>query len=300
MNPALEDEIASINAIYDASTLVSISSSTSLCTLQLPSSATVLRLEFPPDYPDSPPVILGTQTAGAKGEGKTLVDLVTKVLRGVFRAGDPCVFGLVEEVEGVLKEKGVRADVGDTQSNNGVSNPNSVCGGSDEDDGDSENAHPSERFDANAPKGSATHKTPDIVPGKSSNKSQSNTQAFRALIRTHHITSRKKVAKLKHAADNCACYVVLRSGGSPGIMYVEGSEDGVKDWVATVQGLRYKDYQLVFRPEPIKRDKAVDATATGGSGLYEMATVKEFGAKMHELGVLSWWRRGMGYAADGG
>jgi hypothetical protein len=58
---------------------------------------------------------------------------------------------------------------------------------------------------------------------------------YNALIRTHHITSRKKVASLKKAAEKYACYALLRSGGSPGIMYCEGSEVGVRDWVTTVQ-----------------------------------------------------------------
>ena len=58
---------------------------------------------------------------------------------------------------------------------------------------------------------------------------------FNALIRTHHITSRKKVAVLKKAASTHGCRVLLRSGGSPGIMYVEGSENGVEQWVAAVQ-----------------------------------------------------------------
>lgn len=58
---------------------------------------------------------------------------------------------------------------------------------------------------------------------------------YNALIRTHHITSRKKVASLKKAAEKYACYALLRSGGSPGIMYCEGSEGGVRDWVTTVQ-----------------------------------------------------------------
>lgn len=56
-----------------------------------------------------------------------------------------------------------------------------------------------------------------------------------ALIRTHHITSRKKVAKLKQAANAHHVYVLLRSGGVPGIMYVEGSERGVDRWVEVVQ-----------------------------------------------------------------
>ncbi len=58
---------------------------------------------------------------------------------------------------------------------------------------------------------------------------------FHALIRTHHITSRKKVAHLRKAAGKYDVYALLRSGGCPGIMYCKGSEDGVREWVATVQ-----------------------------------------------------------------
>ena len=58
---------------------------------------------------------------------------------------------------------------------------------------------------------------------------------FHALIRTHHITSRKKVAHLRKAASKFDCYALLRSGGCPGIMYCKGSEDAVKEWVGTVQ-----------------------------------------------------------------
>lgn len=58
---------------------------------------------------------------------------------------------------------------------------------------------------------------------------------FNALIRTHHITSRKKVVLLKKAAERLSCDVLLRSGGAPGIMYCEGSEDDVRRWVTAVQ-----------------------------------------------------------------
>lgn len=58
---------------------------------------------------------------------------------------------------------------------------------------------------------------------------------YHALIRTHHITSRKKVHNLKTACKNLDVSCLLCSGGPPGIMYVEGSEEGVRDWVATVQ-----------------------------------------------------------------
>lgn len=57
---------------------------------------------------------------------------------------------------------------------------------------------------------------------------------FHALIRTHHITSRKKVAKLKQAALANSVSVLLRFGGAPGIMYVEGPRMGVEEWVGAV------------------------------------------------------------------
>jgi len=68
--------------------------------------------------------------------------------------------------------------------------------------------------------------------------SSSSLKLWNALIRTHHITSRKKVAKLKQAASSRDVFVLLRSGSSPGIMYVEGDEQGVEGWVNTVQVLR--------------------------------------------------------------
>jgi hypothetical protein len=58
---------------------------------------------------------------------------------------------------------------------------------------------------------------------------------WNALIRTHHITSRKKVAKLKQAAGDNGVFVLLRSGGAPGIIYVEGTQEGVEKWVTSVQ-----------------------------------------------------------------
>jgi hypothetical protein len=119
---------------------------------------------------------------------------------------------------------------------------------------------------------------------------------YYALIRTHHITSRKKVAKLKQAAANHNIYALLRYGGCPGIMYCQGSETGVRGWVSTVQRLRYKDYQLEKKPA----NKELDATglqeiSVAYGKLEEVESVKEFGARMEELGVWRWWRRGMGY-----
>ncbi|KAH8695341.1 hypothetical protein BGW36DRAFT_429219 [Talaromyces proteolyticus] len=120
---------------------------------------------------------------------------------------------------------------------------------------------------------------------------------FNALIRTHHITSRKKISALKKAADAYNCYVLLRTGSSPGVMYVEsGREEDVNAWVNTVHKLRYKDYQLVAKPGPQSDEGYAKSSAIlTDPGLREVDTIKEFGALMKDRGVLDWWRRGMGY-----
>ncbi|OGM41356.1 hypothetical protein ABOM_009916 [Aspergillus bombycis] len=136
---------------------------------------------------------------------------------------------------------------------------------------------------------------------------------YNALIRTHHITSRKKVAALKQAASAHNCFALLRSGGIPGIMYVESHEkDAVEAWVSVVRNLRYKDFQLVARPGLLEQDlqnrdengKQRDGKKNNGqeqrggdsvAGLEEVETVKEFGSIMEDRGVWRWWRKGMGY-----
>lgn len=116
---------------------------------------------------------------------------------------------------------------------------------------------------------------------------------YHALIRTHHITSRKKVAVLKAAAKKLDCYALLRSGGVPGVMYVESNvEKNTQDWVHTVHSLRYKDYQLVA-PTSHASDKVVPSAETGM--LEEVDTVKAFAAAMEAKGLLAWWRTSMGF-----
>ncbi|KAJ5533690.1 hypothetical protein N7494_010242 [Penicillium frequentans] len=120
---------------------------------------------------------------------------------------------------------------------------------------------------------------------------------FNALIRTHHITSRKKVAALKRAADAHQCFVLLRSGGCPGIMYVEAQEQtNVESWVSVVRKLRYKDFQLVTRPGLLAPEGDEYSLPLPGSGLSEVESVKEFGDLMSKRRVWGWWRKGMGYA----
>lgn len=121
---------------------------------------------------------------------------------------------------------------------------------------------------------------------------------YNALIRTHHITSRKKVAKLRAAASHHNVYALLRYGGCPGVMYCQGGEQGVRDWVADVQRLRYKDFQLVKKPAEKHVESRPLHTNTPCGKLQETDTVKEFGAHMQSFGVWIWWRIGMGYQKD--
>jgi hypothetical protein len=121
---------------------------------------------------------------------------------------------------------------------------------------------------------------------------------FNALIRTHHITSRKKVAKLRAAASTHEVYALLRYGGCPGIMYCQGPESGVRDWVSTVQRLRYKDFQLVKKPAAKMSEGPGNGAAVSYGRLEEVESVKEFGERMEGFGVRDWWRKGMGYVAN--
>lgn len=59
-----------------------------------------------------------------------------------------------------------------------------------------------------------------------------------------------------------------------------------------VQKLRYKDYQLVSKPAPVERTPSREEIRVG---LQEECTVREFAARMEDLGILEWWKRRMGY-----
>lgn len=122
---------------------------------------------------------------------------------------------------------------------------------------------------------------------------------FNTLIRTHHITSRKKLGRVRKAALQLNIdFLLIRSGGSPGIMYAEtlsASPDSLAEWVSTVQSFRYKDFRCAHKPA---------AAEGGGSGLLktgvvEVADVKEFAGEMERRGLGGWWRRGMGYEGEG-
>jgi hypothetical protein len=111
MSEELLDEITSINSIYGENTLVATSNDAGICALTLPIRSNIsLRTEFPADYPDAPPSILGTQHIGdnvAKGEGQQIVDCIRAILAEIYIPGSPCIFDLIEEGGQKLQQLGL-------------------------------------------------------------------------------------------------------------------------------------------------------------------------------------------------
>ena len=59
---------------------------------------------------------------------------------------------------------------------------------------------------------------------------------FRVLIKTHHMTSRKKIQTLSKAAKAHSCAVLFKTGRPPGVMIAEAADEAsVMDWVDTVK-----------------------------------------------------------------
>lgn len=58
----------------------------------------------------------------------------------------------------------------------------------------------------------------------------------RALIKTHHMTSRKKISSIIKAAKKCNCAVYLKSGmHPPGVMIAECDNENLKEWIKNVK-----------------------------------------------------------------
>ncbi|RAL66175.1 hypothetical protein DID88_005847 [Monilinia fructigena] len=78
MSEDLLNEIEAINSIYGSDTLVSAHESPDeIYILTLPNQDTSLRIQFPTEYPNAPPAILGTQSSGGnarKGDAAHLVE----------------------------------------------------------------------------------------------------------------------------------------------------------------------------------------------------------------------------------
>jgi len=113
-NDAIQDEVTSLNAIFDQGTLAPIDEDARVYSLRLPSLPSItLRIEFPADYPDAPPSVLGTQSVGQdvpKGMGNRAVDVVRNVLARIYQPGEACVYDLLEEAREALEQAEQQGD----------------------------------------------------------------------------------------------------------------------------------------------------------------------------------------------
>lgn len=103
----MEDEVASINAIYGDGSLTPSNPDARTLILRLPSIAISLLVSFPKFYPDEPPVIIGPDSVGSelrKGAAKDVIDIAHGILKQSFVPGDPFIFELVEQLKSQLKE----------------------------------------------------------------------------------------------------------------------------------------------------------------------------------------------------
>lgn len=120
---------------------------------------------------------------------------------------------------------------------------------------------------------------------------------FITLIRTHHVTSRKKLQRVKKAAAHFDIpFVLVRYGGSPGLMYAESHEGpNLGSWVSAVKDLRYKDFQCVYKPEMRELNHNVPAATTPvPSGTFnETESVSSFGQVMEDKGLGEWFKIGL-------
>ncbi|CAN9220912.1 unnamed protein product [Alternaria sp. RS040] len=114
-NDAIQDEVTSLNAIFDEGTLSALDEDARLYSLRLPSLPSItLRIEFPADYPDAPPSVLGTQSVGQdvpKGMGSRAVDVVREVLAKVYQPGEACIYDLLEEAREALEQAEQQGDI---------------------------------------------------------------------------------------------------------------------------------------------------------------------------------------------
>ena len=107
MSQDLINEIEAIRSIYGNDVLRETDDAL-VYILSIPYSEASLRMLFPPDYPESIPLLLGTERTGAqakKGYGSYVLDTARATLSSVFISGSVCLFDLLQELGTALVEE---------------------------------------------------------------------------------------------------------------------------------------------------------------------------------------------------
>jgi Uncharacterized protein family UPF0029 len=103
----LENEVEAINSIYGEGTLKAAETA-GVYVLQLPNTDASLRIQFVEDYPDAPPVLLGTQSAGEhtrKGGASYVLEMFREAVGRLFCPGEVCLYDVIEEVTATLSSQ---------------------------------------------------------------------------------------------------------------------------------------------------------------------------------------------------
>ncbi|KAF1991250.1 UPF0029-domain-containing protein [Aulographum hederae CBS 113979] len=236
---ALEDEVTSINSIYDSSDsslqtleLQPASSSTSsdsriLTILRLPylTPSISLRLAFPSSYPDAPPQVLGTHSVGENapiGAGTHAVEVAKDVMEREFRAGEPVIFDFIgavvplleSEDPGALEEERPEGFKGDEGPRNGLEKITSSEGGDNKVLGFKEGEEPPWVISE-----TVTEKKSVFVARAAKVKSPEQAKAFIE----HLVETDKKVAKATH---NISAWRIGGAGGEGTPTYQDYDDDG--------------------------------------------------------------------------
>lgn len=148
-------------------------------------------------------------------------------MHSCFQPGSPCIFDFIEELKSELEKRDY------AEADQDAASLSSDYSGSDTAEGGyaSDTSFSVEEKPAPNP---ATDTTGRATSGLAKAATGTANVLYNALIRTHHVTSRKKVGKVKKMAHHELKYLLIRSGGSPGLMYAEGDEESLQGWIAGV------------------------------------------------------------------
>ena len=107
MSETLDDEVEAINSIYGDNTITPSAQDQDpdIFILTIPGEPTSLRLQFPPEYPDVPPAVLGTYSTGEAGKRGSAVRVLTifrDAVSDVFEPGQVCLYDALEKVHDLL------------------------------------------------------------------------------------------------------------------------------------------------------------------------------------------------------